>query len=127
MGWAMAWRLRVGGPWQALPTGDPHWRTVYGWFRRWGETGLVLALMRHVARLRRPARSGRRAGPRLAVVDPRSVEAIPVRGPRGVDAAKRVVGRRMALVDADGVRLALAVVSVKGTPGQRGFVVVEKR
>lgn len=44
-------------------------------------------------------------------MDTQSVKAIPVRGPRGFDAAKRVVGRkRVALVDADGVWLALAVV-----------------
>ena len=107
---AIAWHLRVGGPWRALPAGYPHWRTVYGWFRRWDEKGLFEALMRHVARLRRRAR-GRQHDPRLAVVDTQSVKAIPVRGPRGFDAAKRVVGRkRVALVDADGVWLALAVV-----------------
>ena len=173
---AIAWHLRVGGPWRALPAGYPHWRTVYGWFRRWSRKGLFDALMRHVARLRRRTR-GRPHDPRLAVVDTQSVKAIPVRGPRGFDAAKRVVGRkRVALVDADGVWLALAVVPastqdrdclealsagktawpslrvalldgaftaercrtwchlhgmrhrvVERTPGQRGFVVVEKR
>ena len=36
---------------------------------------------------------------------------IPVRGPRGFDAAKKVLGRkRVALVDADGIWLAVAVV-----------------
>jgi transposase len=39
------------------------------------------------------------------------VKCLPVRGPRGSDAAKRVVGRkRVALVDADGNWLAVAVV-----------------
>ena len=36
---AIAWYLRVGGPWRALPGGFPAWRTVYGWFRRWLELG----------------------------------------------------------------------------------------
>src|SRR5437763_3629322 len=31
---AIAWHLRVGGPWRSLPAGWPPWRTVYGWFRR---------------------------------------------------------------------------------------------
>jgi putative transposase len=63
-----------------------------------------------VARLRRRA-SGRRAAPRLAVIDTQPVECIPVRGPRGYDAAKKVLGRkRVALVDADGTWLAVAVV-----------------
>ena len=107
---ALAWHLRVGGPWRALPGGMVPWRTVYGWFRRWQELGLFDALMREVAGLRRRA-VGRRPAPRLAVVDTQSVKCIPVRGPRGFDAAKTVLGRkRVALVDADGTWLAVAVV-----------------
>lgn len=107
---AIAWHLRVGGAWRALPRGWPHWRTVYGWFRRWQALGLFEALLRHVAGLRRRAR-GRRPAPRLAVIDTQSVKCLPVRGPRGFDAAKKVLGRkRVALVDADGAWLAVAVV-----------------
>src|SRR4051812_49938213 len=32
---AIAWHLRVGGPWRAFPSHLPPWRTGYGWFRRW--------------------------------------------------------------------------------------------
>ena len=46
---AIAWHLRVGGPWRALPSHLPPWRTVYGWFRRWLEFGLFDRLMREVA------------------------------------------------------------------------------
>ena len=107
---AIAWHLRTGGAWRALPRGWPHWRTVYGWFRRWQSLGLFEALLRHVAGLRRRAR-GRRPAPRLAVIDTQSVKCLPVRGPRGFDAAKKVLGRkRVALVDADGAWLAVAVV-----------------
>ena len=104
------WHLRVGGAWRALPPGYPPWRTVYGWFRRWQEAGLFDALLRSVARGRRRAR-GRMKGPRLAVIDTQTVKCIPVRGPRGYDAAKKMVGRkRVALVDGDGAVLAVAVV-----------------
>ena len=107
---AIAWHLRVGGAWRALPRRFPPWRTVYGWFRRWQALGLFDAVLRHVAGLRRRDR-GRTAGPRLAVIDTQSVKCIPVRGPRGFDAAKKVLGRkRVALVDADGAWLAVAVV-----------------
>src|SRR3954463_2928294 len=30
---AIAWHLRVGGPWRALPAGWPPWRTGDGWVR----------------------------------------------------------------------------------------------
>src|SRR4028119_1311639 len=59
---AIAWHLRMGGAWRALPRGLPHWRTVYGWFRKWLEQGLFDRLLRDVARRRRRAR-GRRAQP----------------------------------------------------------------
>src|SRR5215212_1256164 len=107
---AIAWHLRIGGPWRALPPGGPHWRTVYGWFRKWMSLGLFDRLLADVARRRRRA-AGRRAKPRLSIIDTQAVKCIPVRGPRGYDANKKVLGRkRVALVDADGTWLAIAVV-----------------
>ena len=107
---AIAWHLRIGGPWRALPPSGPHWRTVYGWFRKWLEQGLFDRLLEDVARRRRRARD-RRAKPRLSIIDTQAVKCIPVRGPRGYDTAKKVLGRkRVALVDADGTWLAVAVV-----------------
>lgn len=47
----------------------------------------------------------------LAIIDTQSVKCISVRGPRGYDGAKKVVGRkRVMMVDAEGHILALAVV-----------------
>ena len=107
---AIAWHVRVGGPWRALPAGFPPWRTVYGWFRRWLGLGLFDAPLRDVARRRR-RKGGRRPGPTLGIVDAQVTKCIAVRGPRGYDAAKGVLGRkRVALVDADGNVLAVAVV-----------------
>src|SRR3954462_13917301 len=85
-------------------------RTIYGWFRRWLALGPFDALLQDVARRRR-RKAGRRPGPTLAIVDTQAVRCIAVRGPRGYDAAKGVLGReRVALVDAEGHRLAVAVV-----------------
>lgn len=107
---AIAWHLRVGGPWRALPHSLPPWRTVYGWFRRWQERGLFARMLHDVAILRR--RDARRArAPRLAIIDTQTVKCLAVRGPRGFDAGKKVLGRkRVALVDAEGHWLAIAVV-----------------
>src|SRR3712207_1387124 len=99
---AIAWHLRVGGSWPALPCTLPAWRTVYGWFRRWMSLGLFDRLLADAARRRRRA-MGRRAKPRLSIIDTQAVKCIPVRGPRGYDANKKVLGRkRVALVDTDG-------------------------
>jgi transposase len=106
----IAWHLRVGGSWRALPAEFPRWRTAYGWFRRWCEKGLFDQYMQEIARHRRCA-AGRRPSPRLGILDTQVVKCIPVRGPRGYDAGKRIVGRkRVALVDADGNWLAISVV-----------------
>ncbi len=106
---AIAWHLRVGGGWRALPAGFPPWRTVYGWFRRWLALGLFDQLLRAVARLRRRA-VGRKPGPSLCIIDTQAVKGIGVRGPRGYDAGKNVLGRkRVALVDVEGPMLAVAV------------------
>ena len=107
---ALVWHLRVGGSWRALPPSFPAWRTVYGWFRRWLALGLFDVLLREVARRRRRS-VGRKPGPSLAIVDTQAVKCIGVRGPRGYDAAKKVLGRkRVGLVDAAGHLLAIAVV-----------------
>ena len=107
---AIAWHLRVGGPWRALPSHLPPWRTVYGWFRRWLELGLFDRLMWEVAVLRRRA-AGRRSTPTLGIIDTQTVKCIAVRGRRGYDPAKVTVGRkRVVLVDADGVWLAVNTV-----------------
>src|SRR3712207_2410506 len=64
--------------------------------------GLFDRLLEDVARRRRRA-MGRRAKPRLSIIDTQAVKCIPVRGPRGYDANKKVLGRkRVALVDTDG-------------------------
>src|SRR3954465_13904302 len=107
---AVAWHLRTGGPWRALPAGWPPWRTVYGWFRRWLALGLFEALLREVARRRR-RKGGRRPGPTLAIIDTQAGRCGAVRGPGGYDAGKKGLGRkRVALVDAEGHWLAVAVV-----------------
>ena len=107
---AIAWHLRIGGPWRALPPGWPHRRNVYGLFCQRMSLGLFDPLLGDVAP--RPRRAmGRRAAPRLSIIATQAVKCIPVRGPRGYDAAKKVLGRkRVALVDADGTWLAIAVV-----------------
>jgi putative transposase len=107
---AIAWHLRVGAGWRSLPSGMPPWRMVCGWFRRWAALGLFERMMRDLIRLRRRA-VGHRPSPRLAIIDTQIVKCLSVRGPRGYDAAKRLVGRkRVAMVDADGNWLAVAVV-----------------
>src|SRR3954451_2504406 len=88
---AIAWHLRIGGPWRACAAGGPPLRTVYGWFRKWQEQGLFDRLLEDVARRRRRA-MGRRARPRLSIIDTQAVQCIPVRGPGGMTPPRRCSG-----------------------------------
>jgi len=78
-------------------------QTIYGWFRKWLEQGLFDRLLADVARRRRRAR-GRRAAPRLSIIDTQSVKCIPVRGPRGYDAAKSAPRRRASSMEEGSIR-----------------------
>ena len=107
---AIAWHPRVSGGWRALPLDMPPWRRVYSRFRRWQGPGLFARMRRDLARLRRGT-MGRKLNTRMVIIDTQTVKCIPVRGPRRLDAVKWTQERkRVVLVDADGVWLAIAVV-----------------
>src|SRR5262245_16198757 len=42
--------LRAGCPWRDLPCEGTHWRTVYGYFAQWRESGLWLRLLKSLQR-----------------------------------------------------------------------------
>ena len=104
---AISYVLRSGCPWRLLPSDFPPWRTVYRWFAAWRDEGLF-ERVNHTLVMADRERSGRGVSPTAAVIDSQSVKTTESGGPRGYDAAKRVMGRkRHALVDTDGRALLL--------------------
>ena len=104
---AIAYVLRSGCPWRLLPSDFPPWRTVYRWFAAWRDEGLFERL-NHALVMADREHAGRDVSPTTAVIDSQSVKTTESGGPRGYDAAKRVMGRkRHALADTDGRALLL--------------------
>ena len=99
--------MRAGCPWRLLPSDLPPWGTIYRWFAKFRDDGL-LEKINHSLVMADRERVGREASPSGAIIDSQSVKMTEAGGPRGYDAGKKIKGRkRHALVDTDGRGLVL--------------------
>ena len=106
---AIFYVLRSGCAWRMLPDCFAPPSTVYRWFVRLRDEGVLKTMNHHLLMLDRE-RAGRGASPTAAVLDSQSVKTTEAGGPRGYDAGKNVNGRkRHTLVDTDGRALVLHV------------------
>ena len=62
-----------GSKWRAMPHDLPAWQTVYGYFRRWSQSGVWEQVNQALARQVRVA-DGREEQPSLGLVDSQSIK-----------------------------------------------------
>jgi len=106
---AVRYRTRTGVAWRSLPHDLPPWSTVFKWYQRWTEDGVLEAVHDKLRRMVRVA-EGREPEPTAAILDSQSIKSTDVGGPCGFDAGKKgegsqaARGRRRTRVDPRGAR-----------------------
>ncbi len=102
--------VKTGAPWRWMPNDLPPWEIVYQQAQRWLRAGCFEALAEDLRMLLRLA-AGRKAQPKAAIIDSRTLRSTPESGTRaGYDGAKRKKGSKLHMaVDTLGHLLALHV------------------
>jgi transposase len=101
--------LATGCQWRALPRDFPARSTVQGYFYRWRDDRVWHRIVDHLVTLAR-RQMGRTAAPSVGIIDSQSIATTQSGGPRGIDPAKRIKGRKRHIVtDTQGHLLAVHV------------------
>lgn len=95
--------LRTGCQWRNLPDCYPHWQAVFWYFSKWKKSNIFLNINNALNQSDRKS-EGRNEHPSIFSIDSQSVKLAPmIWENRGLDAHKKVNGRkRQLLVDSGG-------------------------
>ena len=107
---ALFYLLKTGCQWRMIPHCFPPWESVYYYFSKWKNEGVIELIheqLRDMVRIK----AGRETSPSLACIDSQSVKTTRIGGEcRGIDGGKKIKGRkRHIIVDTMGLLLAVVV------------------
>jgi transposase len=119
---------RTGIPWRYLPHEYPPWESVYHYFAAWRDEGVFTQLSGLLHRLVRTDQQ-RQAEPSAAVLDAQSVKTstnVPTTS-QGVDAAKKIVGRKRSIItDTLGLLLMVLVTAASVQDSMAGIRLIQR-
>ena len=124
---AIFYLLKTGCQWRMLPKDFAPWNTVYFYYSKWKNEGLIEEL-NEILRSYIRKKSGKQISPSVGLIDSRSVKTTRHGGrDRGLDGGKKVKRRKQHIItDTMGLLLAVVVHAANVHDSQNAFKVIEQ-
>jgi putative transposase len=94
---AIFYVTKAGVQWRNLPRDFPKWQLVYYYFRKWSKSGLITKIHQILYEKVR-IKENRQVSPSLGLLDSQSVKTASLTEIKGVDANKKINGRKRFIV-----------------------------